>query len=178
MQYNLTKFKKIAICGAHGVGKTTLAKKMSENFGLPYIPEFARELLNATDNFNWKATKNITSWWHFELAIIFSHLFTAQNRERFISDRSLWDVLAYIHLKSINYPEIGESFSLLQELINKYHPLYDAVLFYNPPEGYQSETGWFIHHCLKNQLRDIEGITIFNIYRGDVLLYNDKSVEV
>lgn len=178
MQYNLTKFKRIAICGAHNVGKTTLAKKMSENFGLPYIPEFAQDLINATDNFNWRTTKKITSWWHFELAITFSHLFVVQNRERFVSDRSLWDVLAYVHLKSLSCPQIGESFSLLQEFINKHHPLYDAILFYNPPEGYQDETGWFIHYYLKNQLKTIEDIMIFNIYRGDMLLYNDKSVEV
>ena len=178
MQYNLTKFKKIAICGAHNVGKTTLAKKMSEKFELPYIPEFARDLLHATDGFNWRTIEDITSWWHFELAITFSHLFTVQNRERFVSDRSLWDVLAYVHLKSIYCPEIGENFHILQELIAKYHPLYDAILFYHPPEGYQSETGWFIHYYLKNQLRDIEDIIIFNIYRGDVLIFNDKSVEV
>jgi len=178
MQYNLSKYKKIAICGAHGVGKTTLAKKMSESFGLPYIPEFARDLLNATDGFNWRTTEDITSWWHFELAIIFSHLFTVKNRERFISDRSIWDVLAYIHLKSIDCPDVGESFHILQELINKHHPLYDAILFCNPPEGYNDEPGWVIHYILKEMLKDVEDVLIFNIYRGDVLIYNDKSVEV
>ena len=35
---------KIALTGTHGIGKTTLAKQLSERLGIPYLDEVARKV--------------------------------------------------------------------------------------------------------------------------------------
>ena len=90
---------RIAICGPHGVGKTTLAKRLATELNIWYVPEVAREILDMAQDRNWR-TFSPDEATEFERAILYTHLFYVKQANRlgvdFVSDRSIFDVFAYI----------------------------------------------------------------------------------
>lgn len=89
---------KIAISGSHGVGKTTLARALSKELGLPMISEVAREVAKKQ---GFETTEQI---WHafkiqrmiFQLNVYFHQIKAEEDSWRgFIADRSVFDVVAY-----------------------------------------------------------------------------------
>lgn len=55
---------KIAIVGSHGVGKTTLSKKLAEKFNYPILPDAAIEAVNRGFIIN-ENTPPETQFWLF-----------------------------------------------------------------------------------------------------------------
>lgn len=96
---------KIAISGAHGVGKTTLASALSEKLGLPLIREVAREV---AQNFGFKTTEEI---WRansgkkalYQLNVFYSQIEAEKSHAYgFVSDRSIFDSIAYSLFYGLN----------------------------------------------------------------------------
>lgn len=81
---------KIAIIGAHGVGKTTLAKELSKLLKFPVLPDTAREALlkgfavnesTPPENQLWILTKQIE--------------YERELKDNFIADKTLFDNIVY-----------------------------------------------------------------------------------
>ncbi len=88
---------RIALTGAHGVGKTTLARALSERLDLPLITDRARKaaaLTGVTHAAELRRDKAKATL--FQYATLVQQLAEeAQNKSGFVSDRSALDLLAY-----------------------------------------------------------------------------------
>lgn len=96
---------KIAIAGAHGVGKTTLASALSSRMGLPMITEVARSV---AQKYGFSSTEEIRrAEPHRKMLYqmsVFYHQIAAEDARchGFISDRSVFDAAAYSYLYGLN----------------------------------------------------------------------------
>ncbi|MEK9181601.1 MAG: ATP-binding protein [Patescibacteria group bacterium] len=83
---------KIAIIGAQGVGKTTLAKQINEHYpDFKILPEAARLAKEAGYNLDKTATTKTEHW-------LIAKQIELENMEgKWVADRSCIDLLAYIH---------------------------------------------------------------------------------
>lgn len=81
---------KIAIVGAHGVGKTTLAKELSKHLKLTVLPDAAREALLKGFTVN-EGTSPEIQLWILSKQIEFEHDF----KDNFIADKTLFDNIVY-----------------------------------------------------------------------------------
>ncbi|HXQ00619.1 MAG TPA: AAA family ATPase [Solirubrobacteraceae bacterium] len=118
---------RIAITGAHGVGKSTLAARISEALGLPELPTPGRALAARGLPVNETATvsSQLVAWLlQFRLE---------RERSAWVASRSLIDVWAYTVLAAARYEQDPVEAALLQELA-RVTPLaltgaYDALIY-------------------------------------------------
>ncbi|SHJ77998.1 ATP/GTP-binding protein [Desulfofundulus thermosubterraneus] len=92
--------KRIAITGAHGAGKTTLAKALSETLDLPLITERARVVArNMGIGHCRELVQNRALAWRFQEEVLEAQI-RAQSEHPggFVSDRSTLDCIAYFRL--------------------------------------------------------------------------------
>lgn len=83
---------KIAIIGAQGVGKTTLAKQINEHYpDFKILPEAARLAKEAGYNLDQTATTKTEHW------LIAKQIELESMKGKWVADRSCIDLLAYIH---------------------------------------------------------------------------------
>lgn len=101
---------RIAITGAHGVGKSTLAARISEALGLPELPTPGRTLAARGLPVNETATvsSQLIAW------LLQFHL--ERERSAWVASRSLIDVWAYTVLAAARYEQDPVEAALLQEL--------------------------------------------------------------
>lgn len=86
---------KIGICGAESTGKTTLAKALAEELGLPLITEQARTVaqeMGITD-LNKEYPKYL--WDRFQWRCLEAQIAAELEHRDFVSDRTVLDNLAY-----------------------------------------------------------------------------------
>ena len=171
----MRSLKRIAIVGAHGVGKTTLAKKISEELGLFLIPEVARDLIKAV-NFNWRG-EDKDSIYYFEKAILYTHVFYVNSINEFIADRSIFDVFAYTlwHYKRF---KDGRFKSLLRE-INKIanHVNYSKIFLFKNGYNEKDECGAFVEFVIEEKLKS-NNIDYMIINKGDLLVMEGKRIVI
>lgn len=80
---------KVAFVGSFSTGKTTLANLFAREWDLPLLPEVAREIADLGFPLDQGATPETET-------LIFLKQWRAETtHERFVADRSLYDVLAY-----------------------------------------------------------------------------------
>ena len=80
---------KIAFVGSFSTGKTTLANLFAREWGYPLLPEVAREVVKLGFPLDQSATAETET-------LIFLKQWRAEaTHERFVADRSIYDVLAY-----------------------------------------------------------------------------------
>jgi len=83
---------KIAIIGAQGVGKTTLANQISKEYpDFKILPEAARLAKEVRYNIDQTATTETELW------LIAKQIELEDGNEKWVADRSCIDLLAYIH---------------------------------------------------------------------------------
>ena len=82
---------KIVFTGTHGVGKTTLAKKISKLINIPYIEETALEMKSEYSTLSLYPNTNEQT----QLMIFLRQLFKENKHHVGIFDRCLFDCIAY-----------------------------------------------------------------------------------
>jgi hypothetical protein len=174
--------KKIAISGAHKVGKTVLCERIIKEFKYKtLIQEAARDLIYNTN----RKTNYLNYSYLLQLAILYSHLFLIHTNNEFISDRSIFDVVAYTdyvykegYLKLIEFEEIKEG--AVNTILNS-REYYDLILFYNMHNSYTTYTTKYQETVQFNMLNLLsayrtKGVDFFIIEKGDVIKYKDKEI--
>lgn len=125
---------KIAISGSHGVGKTTLAKKLAEELGMPLISGVARE---EAKRMGFVTTKGIKKMKLLDRSIYQLRVFFRQIQEEekhykgFISDRSVFDAVAYSMYYNVDHKVIS---MLLHDALS-HSERYDLILLCPPPQS-------------------------------------------
>jgi adenylate kinase family enzyme len=133
-ELSIPKVYKIGICGAHGTGKTTLAKAVHELFGTPIITNLMRSFwaANGVADFE-KLPKDIRTIFQKE-----SLLKQIESEESyttgFITDRTVLDQIAYTKLSS---NMIGVEFEIYEQLCKERLKTYTHLLYL--PIEFESE---------------------------------------
>ena len=145
---------KIAISGAHGVGKTTLAKALAKELGLPLIEEVARGVAKKCGFKNTEqirdADKTVKMFFQ-QNVFVEQQLAEAECFTGFISDRSIFDPLAYCMYYDIDH-EVFRNNAI------EWSENYDFIVYCPIPDGGISDDGfrltdeesqWFIGAALR-----------------------------
>jgi len=176
----------IAICGAHGVGKTTLAKKLADELKAKYVLGVTRELVELL-NFDWKEEHEeyvakfeeaIYYWYKF----VFGYL--SDHNCSYVADRSLYDVAAYCLWHCVKNPPyrtyIWDVYNLVLNHIAGQGSYHNLILFYTT-EGLMADScQLFIEATIRELLWRYEEDTkpVLTIKRGDELRFGGKVIKV
>jgi nicotinamide riboside kinase len=84
---------RIAVIGAGGTGKTTLAQRLAEELSLSFVPEFAREIIS---EWGFQSLKNLNDSQHVRLQqeILTRKIAVETKLDSFVSDRCTADSAA------------------------------------------------------------------------------------
>lgn len=120
---------RIGFCGAHGVGKTKLAKKLSLELDLPLISHVPRTVKGLGLDLNKNATINT------QIAVWLGQITEQVEIYEFVTDRTLVDYLAYA---KIMVDESGNEIDefIVNALSNLTFSLFNSqytIIFYLPP---------------------------------------------
>lgn len=118
---------RIGVSGSHGVGKTTLANKLRRVTRLPAIDEIARTVANEMgfeDNEQIRAADRETLK-IFQQRIYYNQLLAERELSTFISDRTVFDVIAYKHLYGLDRGLIDE----FTQHASRHSASYDLIFF-------------------------------------------------
>lgn len=96
---------KIAITGSHGTGKTTLAQALAEELDMHLIPEAAREIMEKWQVEPWNLDDPTKT--AFQEEVLDIQIKREQQAESFISDRTVFDSLAYSKMLA-SYEQLSE----------------------------------------------------------------------
>lgn len=80
--------RKIVLTGASGVGKTTLAKELSQRLGLPFIPEIGRELCLSK---GYQRIGDIPDQESFKREVLEAQIKHEEDLSEYVADRSSID---------------------------------------------------------------------------------------
>lgn len=120
---------KIAFTGSHGTGKTTLAKKLSEDLNIHLITNISRNYYKSNGIENFEILTKEERWGHQHSLFSIEILEEIKNVD-FVTDRSIIDFLAY----TILYSEIPLKYKSKIIEIAKINALMYDYLFYLPVE--------------------------------------------
>lgn len=123
---------RIAVCGTHGIGKTTLSKKLSEAYSLPFLSEQASNLLKTKYPFL-ETEKDFELFKDFQREVLLNQKTEEEKYQNtgFVADRTLLDSLAYVHIRTLIERDFGEFLKeyLTEVYIGKPHRRYDKIIF-------------------------------------------------
>lgn len=136
---------RIFITGTSGVGKTTLAKFISERFGLPYISTSASTLwpkygFSSHADALKKCMANPEIGFLYQRDILFNRVDRLVNEKEFVTDRGPIDNLAYFLLQQAYHSD--ENNLTFINACKQLHRLADKTIFLTLPdttEGYSIE---------------------------------------
>jgi nicotinamide riboside kinase len=157
-------FNKVAVCGSHSCGKTTLINELKKHMVFethPLIAELAAK-------FNPKSRLNMTTQFQIMQQQIIAEVTFTKNYGKFLSDRSVVDNLAYSTLVNKAYRNdkiyrncIGLAYSHLFSLIPPYDLLIfvDEILPYKEADHRNFSTykeQEFVYEFIKNELTKLK----------------------
>lgn len=115
---------KIYFIGSTSVGKSTLARYISEKYKLPLIPEVARQILAEKELQLDSLRTNLSLVNDYQTEIFFRQILEESKYQTFVSDRS-FDCLAY----AAQYSQILSKLSQSKELNSYLEKLRDPNVF-------------------------------------------------
>ncbi len=133
---------RIAVAGAHGVGKTTLARALSKELGLPMIEEVVRGVAKKS---GYKTTAQIRDASQedrlkFQEDVLQEQIDTETRfGNDFVSDRSAFDMVAYAILYEL--PDMDTQIMYLKAL--RHSEQYDWIVYCPIPLGGSIENDGF-----------------------------------
>jgi nicotinamide riboside kinase len=144
---------KIAISGTHGVGKTTLAKRLAESLYVPLLSEVARDVAVSTGI---EHTEQISKGSMLTRIMFQGAVFGMQGLKEkmhggFVSDRSILDCIAYCHLYCL--PE--HFISTLEEAALIHTGGYDLIIYCPIPGCHVQDDGFRLTDKISQQKVDI-----------------------
>lgn len=97
---------KVFFSGAHSTGKSTLTRFVSEKYNLPILVESARSVLAEKELQLDSLRSDIKLVNEYQKAVYFRQLEVEKGKDKFVSDRSLLDCLAYCCSHSFVFNEL------------------------------------------------------------------------
>lgn len=152
---------KIAILGAQGVGKTTLAQALVDHtstysFSFTLLPEAARLAIEAGFHLDERATIETELW------IILKQLELERAEGYWVADRCAIDLLAYI---TYLFPNQSSLIDLANKVLEPNFSKYDLII-YLPPKQFPIENDGVRNGDEEFQLAiDREIMKVLNYYR-------------
>lgn len=174
---------KIVVSGSAGIGKTRLAKKLSDYLGIPYIPDCIDDNLNANGFSSWKDVKSKKKEREIRLTSLKQKIEKENKTESFVSDKGSIDYLAYWLILTSNYATEAENEEFLR-LAKEHAQTYDKVIIpvfgvyeaENPDKRNVSYSHRFRIHCLIEGIYSELGIG-FDVYNFEFGTPAEKIVE-
>lgn len=182
---------KLAFTGAHGIGKTTLAKWLADYMKIPYVPEYAREVLESG-----KKIDSLENFVDFEDSIMNMKIaeeerLEREGRESFIADRSYIDYSVYLKYGLSKYDwddenrprfkgvDIQDYFDYYDDQCRRLNEKYDIVVFVLPFTERLTSDG---DHRDRNPFNMwVVQDLLFNEYGGEigkrVVVLQDKALD-
>lgn len=120
---------RIAVVGTHGVGKTTLAKWISEEYQIPLLSEQAGHLLK-TDFPFFETERDFEVFKQFQETVLDNQIKEeSDNWSGFVADRSILDSLAYVHVRTLIERDFGNWLEdyrhrIVKSMIGRYDVLF------------------------------------------------------
>lgn len=121
---------RIYLCGSHCVGKTTLARYVSETYQVPMITEVARMILSEKELHLDSLRTNLNVVDDYQTQIFFKQIEQESKYENFVSDRS-FDCLAYTAQHSRVFSHLMKSTELEKYIVSLKKT--DAIMFFVRP---------------------------------------------
>lgn len=111
---------RIAIVGSHSTGKTTLLRLLAERLEISTLSEVAREMIAESDKLPHHMTAEERG--EFQMGILREQIRRELAAESFLSDRSVFDAVAY----SFDTPSYGDLRSIAQSHASErpYHRIF------------------------------------------------------
>ena len=120
---------RIGLCGGSGTGKTTLARELSKELGIPMVPEGVRELC---EEWGMKGLSDLRGdddkYRLFQIELINRKFSFESTHDSFVADRTYLDNLAY-YMYWICRKFGNEQNEAYKKLCISNMSLYDAVFF-------------------------------------------------
>lgn len=122
---------KVYICGAHGAGKSTLARYISTQYKLPFLPETARMVLSERELQLDTLRYDLDTVDAYQQAVFDRQIIEENKHASFVSDRCLLDVVAYSASHSRILPKLLNSKELKKyvDVLKKDKPI---IFFVKP----------------------------------------------
>ena len=121
---------KIGICGAHGTGKTTLARIISEQYDLPIISQLMRNFWQEYGVMDFeKLPKDVRTT--FQKESLLRQIDAEDSTDNFVTDRTVLDQIAYTKMSSnMSGVDLAIYEQLCRERLNRYtHLIYLPIEF-------------------------------------------------
>jgi adenylate kinase family enzyme len=121
---------KIGICGAHGTGKTTLAKVISETYNLPIISQLMRNFWQEYGVMDFeKLPKDVRTT--FQKESLLRQIDAEDSSDNFVTDRTVLDQIAYAKMSSnMSGVDLAIYEQLCRERLERYtHLIYLPIEF-------------------------------------------------
>lgn len=123
--------QRIAVCGSHGVGKSSLAKQLSKSLLLPRIDEVGRSIAKGWfKNSDEIRNSTVVSKILFQLNYFYKQIAEEEHYLEFVSDRAVFDVVAY----SIYYQLPEKIVNMLTEDAVEHSEKYDLIIYCPIPD--------------------------------------------
>lgn len=169
---------KIGLIGCAGNGRSTIAREVSEKLNIPFIgsSSITRDIL-VRDKYNYADDQFVEKFLSLrEVELINKRIEIENSYDKFITDRTVIDHFAYLHLSIERYPNVAEIEKLCFEQVKKYTHLFYLKPTYFEYNGvrtvnvrFQNMIDWILRGIIEDY--NINVIKIDNLTADNIISY-------